>query len=64
MGEVLPDSPFWALWVIRLETELCAVCGVRPSRLDAMGYGKPAGLGTVDEGWSTGMVAVGAETAS
>ena len=36
---------------------------MKPSRLGAMGYGWSAGLGTVDKGCSTGMVAAGAETA-
>lgn len=62
MGEGFPDSPVWALWVIL--AELCAGCGVGPSRLGAMGYGWPAGLDTVGEGWPTGMFAVAAETAS
>jgi hypothetical protein len=50
VGEGLPDSPVWALWVMRLVPELCAGCGVGPSRLGAIGYGWPAGLGTADEG--------------
>lgn len=64
MGEGLPDSPVWALWVMRLVPEMCAGCGVGPSRLGAIGYGWPAGLGTANERWSTGMVVAGAETAS
>lgn len=36
LGGVLPDSPVWTLWGIRIVPGLCAVCGVELSALYAM----------------------------